>query len=325
MSVNIRDLARAAGVSVGTVSRALKQQPGLSALTRERIVHLAETMGYDQARLRREPIRKVLCLLHFSHGDPLTNPFYSEVIHGVQLYCLEQRLTCTVMSLIPGKPVKRQVMQHEPDAVVCIGFFEPETLAVLQSLGKPHILSDMHAPDWPAVNTDNQQGAWLATRHLIDSGRKRIAFLSGSLAHYSIRLRERGYRQALFDAGILADPSLEALIPPGMDIASGAPVAMRELLSLPQPPDAVFAYNDAAALAAMQVCRDAGLRIPQDIAFVGFDDLGAAVAANPPLTTLAVDKTSLGYEAMSLLLADSPSDQPRLLPVKLIVRESSAS
>jgi DNA-binding LacI/PurR family transcriptional regulator len=144
------------------------------------------------------------------------------------------------------------------------------------------------------------------------------------LAHYSIRLRERGYRQALFDAGILADPTLEALIPPGMDIATGTPIAMRELLALPQPPDAVFAYNDATALVAMQVCRDAGLRVPKDIAFVGFDDLGAAAEATPALTTLAVDKTSLGREAMSLLLDESLADQQRLLPVKLIVRESSA-
>ncbi|GGP24451.1 LacI family DNA-binding transcriptional regulator [Silvimonas amylolytica] len=324
MSVNIRDLARAAGVSVGTVSRALKQQPGLSADTRARIVQLAQDMGYDQGRLRRDPIRKVLCLLHSAHGDPLANPFYSEVITGARTFCLENQLTCTVMSLQPGKPVKRQVMHHEPDALLCIGFFEPETLAILRSLGKPHVLSDMNAPDWPAVNTDNQQGAWLATRHLIDCGYKRIAFLSGSLAHYSIRLRERGYRQALFDAGILADPALEALIPPGMDIVDGAPVAMRELLALPNPPDAVFAYNDATAIAAMRVCREAGLRIPQDIAFVGFDDLGAAAHVKPPLTTLAVDKTSLGYEAVSLLL-DQQADVQRLLPVKLIVRESSAA
>ncbi|GGP18803.1 LacI family DNA-binding transcriptional regulator [Silvimonas iriomotensis] len=324
MSVNIRDLARAAGVSVGTVSRALKQQPGLSADTRARIVQLAQEMGYDQGRLRRDPIRKVLCLLHPAHGDPLANPFYSEVIAGAQHFCREHQLTCTVQSLAPGKPVKRQVMQYEPDALLCLGFFEPETLAVLQSLGKPHVLSDMNAPGWPAVNTDNQQGAWLATRHLIDSGRKRIAFLSGSLAHYSIRLRERGYRQALFDAGVLADPALEALIPPGMDIADGAPLAMRELLALPNPPDAVFAYNDATAIAAMRVCREAGLRIPQDIAFVGFDDLGAAAHVTPPLTTLAVDKASLGYEAMSLLL-DQETQAQRLLPVKLIVRESSAT
>ncbi|MDR3429211.1 MULTISPECIES: LacI family DNA-binding transcriptional regulator [Silvimonas] len=325
MPVSIRDLARAAGVSVGTVSRALKHQQGLSNATRERILQLAQELGYDKTRLRPDPIRRVLCILHSQHEVPQENPFYSEVLKGAAAACQERGISCDVLSLSPAKPARRQILRQEPDALLCIGFFEPETLEIIRSLGKPVVLSDMNSPGWPAVNTDNQQGAWLATQHLIAGGRQRIAFLSGSLAHYSIRLRERGYRQALFDAGRLADPALETLIPPGMDIATGAPYAMRELLALPERPDAIFAYNDATALAAMRVCQEAGLRVPQDIAFVGFDDLGVAATAQPGLTTLAVDKIALGREGISLLLSGPNKECNALQPVQLIVRESSAA
>jgi len=133
-----------------------------------------------------------------------------------------------------------------------------------------------------------------------------------------------GYRRAFFEAGKLFDPAYEVTIDAGLDPDTGAARAMEQLLDAPGPrPDAVFAYNDAAALAAQRVCIARGLRIPQDIAIVGFDDIPAAAHANPPLTTLAVDKEALGRRGVELLLAEAPEHTEISLPVELIVRASS--
>ncbi|AOY01415.1 LacI family DNA-binding transcriptional regulator [Jeongeupia sp. USM3] len=319
-SISIRELAAAAGVSVGTASRALKHQQGLSAETRDRVLQLAAELGYDTGRLKREPVRRILVLLHSQH--PADSPFYAALLDGARARCAQAGIALQVRSLGLSRPVRRQVLECEPDALLCVGFFEPELIHAIARLGKPLALADLCAPGLAAVNPDNQQGAYVATQHLLAAGRKRIAFLSGPLAHYSIRLRERGYRQALFDAGVLADPGLEALIAPGLDVATGAAQAMRELLALPMPPDAVFAYNDTAALVALQVCRDAGLRVPDDIAVIGFDDIAAAAAAG--LTTLAVDKAALGRAGIELLL-NQAGEGNRLQPVSLIVRTTTAS
>ncbi|GHD69161.1 LacI family DNA-binding transcriptional regulator [Jeongeupia chitinilytica] len=319
-SISIRELAAAAGVSVGTASRALKHQQGLSAETRDRVLQLAAELGYDTGRLKQEPVRRILVLLHSQH--PADSPFYAALLDGARDRCAKDGVEMQVRSLGPGRPVRRQVLECEPDALLCVGFFEPELIHAIARLGKPLALADLWAPGLAAVNPDNRQGAYLATQHLLANGRKRIAFLSGPLAHYSIRLRERGYRQALFDAGRLADPSLEALIAPGLDVATGAAQAMRELLALPVPPDAVFAYNDTAALVALQVCRDTGLRVPDDIAVAGFDDIAGAAGAG--LTTLAVDKAALGRAGIELLL-NQADEGNRLQPVSLIVRTTTAS
>jgi DNA-binding LacI/PurR family transcriptional regulator len=126
--------------------------------------------------------------------------------------------------------------------------------------------------------------------------------ISGSLAHYSIYQRARGYRKALFEARMLADPELEVQVPAGADPTEGAREATRRLLALAPRPDALFCYNDSAALAAMQACLDAGLKVPADIAIVGFDDISGAAQAIPPLSSIAIDKEALGAAGVALLL-----------------------
>jgi DNA-binding LacI/PurR family transcriptional regulator len=213
---------------------------------------------------------------------------------------------------------------HAPDAIVCAGFFEPELLSALRATGKPLVLIDMKLRGYSSVNPDNFMGGYLATKHLIGLGRTRIGMISGSLAHYSVRERNKGYRQALFESGMLADPRLEASLPEGVDLETGAAEAMQSLLALPNPPDAVFCYNDSAALVAMRCCLAAGLTVPHDVSIVGFDDISSAVLGHRPLTTLRIDKKQLGAMGVELLLRDQqepPIEQ--VAPVELIVRAST--
>jgi transcriptional regulator, LacI family len=151
-----------------------------------------------------------------------------------------------------------------------------------------------------------------------------LHFLGNSQGHYSIRQRVEGYQQAIFDAGLTVSSDYKIEVPPVKDIEDALVKGMEKLLALPEPPDAIFAYNDVAALVAMRECARRGVRVPQDIAVVGFDDIDAAAWAYPPLTTVAIDKRELGRDAFRLLLNDE-SDRNMLLPVKLVVRESSVN
>ncbi|VXC62910.1 Transcriptional regulator, LacI family [Burkholderia sp. 8Y] len=332
MATTIRDVARAASVSIGTVSRALKNQPGLSEATRVRVVEVAQRLGYDSAQLRTR-IRRVTFLLHRQHNNFAVSPFFSQVLHGFEEACRERRLVPSVLTAGPTQDLAQQMRLHAPDAIAVAGFVEPELLAHLQSLARPIVLIDLRAPGFRSVDIDNAKGAALAMQHLFALGRRRVAFIGGSLAHHSIAQRALGYRKAYFDAGLLFDPTLEINAQAGVPADVAAADAMERLIAETRAqsnalPDAVFAYNDAAALAAMRVCLAHGLRVPEDIAFVGFDDIPAAAHSSPPLSTVAVDKEALGRRGVELLL-DDPSTQPdqanSLMSVEFIARASSGT
>jgi DNA-binding LacI/PurR family transcriptional regulator len=236
----IRDIAKAAGISIGTVSRALKNQPGLTEETRRAIVKVAQDLGYDFGKLKQGKIRRLAFLLHRQHNTLASSPFFSPVLHGVEEACRKVGIVLSFMAVGPADPVLEQIRLHEPDALLCAGFFEPELLSALRDTGKPLVLIDMRVPGFTSVNPDNLLGGYLATRHLLDNGRQRIAFLSGSLAHYSIRERGRGFRKALFEAKMLADPELEIIIPNVVEPEQGIWDAIPALLAMPQRPDALL-------------------------------------------------------------------------------------
>lgn len=323
MSVTIRDVARACNVSIGTVSRALKNQPGLSDETRAFICDAARRLGYNTERLRTGRIRRLAFLLHRQHNPLGGNPFFSNVLHGVEEICREQGIVPTYLTLGPTDPIADQVLLHNPEVLLLAGFFEPEVVAALTALEKPMALVDLWAPGFSTINPDNLDGGYRITQHLIEQGCRRIAFLSGSLAHHSIRLREKGYRQALYDAQILGDPELESVVPPGMEGAAGVETATRQLLDLPNPPDAIFAYNDNAALTVLRICQERGLHVPNDIAIAGFDDIEAVRHASPPITSVHVDKEALGRAGVEILLEDHATPVNVLAPVELVVRGST--
>ena len=321
-AVRVRDIAAACGVSPGAVSRALKGQPGLRDETRQRIIAEAERQGYDFTRLRSDKIKRVLFLLHRQHNISRALPFYSPLFLGLESACRERRIALSFLSVGPGDAIAEQVMLHQPDALICAGFFEPELLAVLEQLKLPMVLIDLWSSGLPCVNPDNLQGGYLATHHLLEQGRRRIAFLASTLGHYSIRQREKGYRQALYDARLLMPPEYEAIALPELDTEQSLLRAINELFSLAEPPDAIFANNDATALLVLQVCAERRLRVPEDVALVGFDDIEPAAWSQPPLTTLAVDKEQLGREALDILLNER-MEANVMLPVELVVRRSS--
>lgn len=326
-NVTVRALAQAANVSIGTVSRALKGQPGLSAETRAEVLRVAQALGYDTAKLRGSKPRRILFLysrhLNASGGSLATNQFYSVVLHGAETACREAGVSLSLLSVVSGDDLAGQIRRHEADALIAMGFFEPEMLATLRDSELPLVLTDHFQAGLRCINDDNLHGARLATQHLLAGGAKRPALILGPLSHHSVALRAKGFRQALFEAGRLADPGLEVTLDMSLPYDEAGRAAMRQLLALPGPPDAVFAYNDETALNAMQACAEAGLRVPEDVRFVGYDDIAAAGRAAVPLSTVRVDKEALGREAVAALTDGVPSAGDTLLPVELVLRESS--
>jgi DNA-binding LacI/PurR family transcriptional regulator len=322
--VTIRDLAKYAGVSAGTISRALKNEPGLTEATRQMVIAAARTLGYDFCKLRRKRIRRIAFLVHHQHETAASIPFYSTVQQGAEEACRRHGVGLTHMGIGPAGGLVDQLRTHAPDAILGAGFLEPELLAALRAGGKPLVLIDTKLRGYNSVNPDNHLGGYLATRHLLGLGRTRVAMISGPLSHTSIRERNRGYRQALFEAGLLADPRLDLMVDEGVDAETGVREAMQSLLSLDAPPDAVFCYNDAAALVAMRVCVAAGRTVPYDVSIVGFDDIPGAMLGHRPLTTLRIDKRGLGALGVELLLREQPAAPlEQVAPVELVVRAST--
>lgn len=318
----IRDIAARAEVSVGTVSRALKGQPGLTESTRVRVLQVAQAMGYDLGKLRPVKARRIGFLLHESHSNLASNPFYFPVLHGVEVACRNSAVAFTYSQVGAPGGVAELIELLEVDGLVCAGYWESAVLTEIVRAGKPVVLVDHVAPGLPSVNTDNVSGAYQATQHLIATGRARVAMLTGQAEHHSIRQRVDGYRQALADAG--RGPQDELIVRRLVDTEEGDRQAAAALLSMSPRPDAVFAYNDRAALAVIQECAQRGLRVPEDVAVVGFDDITAASYSQPGLTTVAVDKEGLGREGVRLLLHPRPSERAQVVvPVRLVIRGSS--
>ncbi|ALV05249.1 LacI family DNA-binding transcriptional regulator [Roseateles depolymerans] len=325
-SVTIRDIAKASGLSIGTVSRGLRNQGGLSDATRQIVQDWAARLGYDLSQLRRHRIRRVGFLLHSQHNTLASSPFFSSVLHGAESVCRREGLTLSFIVAGPTDRVIDQARVQQLDAYLCAGYFEPEILDSLRRTGKPMVLVDMHRHGIASVNPDHQHGSFQATSHLLRSGRRQIAVISGSPAHYSLQQRALGYRRALFEAGIQADPDLEVVAAHLGDGDAGVTAALRELLGRRRRPDAIVCFNDSAALVAQQHLLGQGLRMPQDVALIGFDDIPAAARAHPPLSTVRVDKEALGAQGLEMLLTSPPDGPPqeRVLPVELVVRDSSS-
>lgn len=321
-AVRVRDIALRAGVSPGAVSRALNFRAGLSEETRRRIIETAREMGYDFSRLHEEKIKKILFVLHRQHNTSHAMVFYSPLLLAVENACREHGIALSFLALGPTDNVTQQISKHSPDALLCVGFIEPEIIGILREMPLPIVLVDHAIPGLTCVNPDNYQGSIMLTRHLIEKGHRRIAFLASSMAHYSIYQRERGYRQALFDAGILLSPQYEATAPALSDLNASLEYSLNELMSLPEPPDALFCYNDAAAIVALNYCQTRGIKVPEELAIAGFDDIELAAHVNPALTTLAVDKPALGRTAVEKLIAQSEVSET-LLPVALKIRASA--
>jgi DNA-binding LacI/PurR family transcriptional regulator len=328
------DIAALAGVSQPTVSRALSGNPSVSHETRRRVLEVAEQLHYkvdkNASGLRRQQ-SKTVALLFFEEGPgtALLNPFYLSLVGPMVRRCAEQGydLLISIQQLSSDWHVDYED-SRKADGIILLGYGDYlEYRPRLEQL----VERGAHFVRWGSgerllgttVSSDNQLGGFDATTHLLQQGRRNIAFIGTAGAGFpEVDERWRGYCRALRAAGIGPDESLRAdAAPSECDGRSAAEMLLERGVEF----DGIFAASDVAAIGAMHALQHAGRTVPQDVAVIGFDDIAAASLASPALTTITQDARQAGEALVDTLIQsiETNAAEDRILPVRLMVRESS--
>ncbi len=332
-AVTVTDIAQAIGVSRATVSLVLRGSPLVNVDTRAKVEAELRRQRYvynrAAANLRRRTSSSVALVI-----NDLSNPFFAEFAAGVDEALGEQGYV-TLLGSTGESPQRQQavlgtLMEHTPAGLILSPAEGSDTTQVRQALGPTaNVLLFNRAlvgADWDFLALDNQQGAYLATRHLIERGHRDIAFFGGHADSSSCEQRRAGYQQALAEANLAVTPQwLIESAPNRLEAAR----RVDELFVDGLRPSAAVCYNDTVALGLMLGLTSRGIRPGGDFAVTGFDDIPEASVAVPPLTTLTVDPRARGRQAAELLLqrVQSPDAPPvrTVAPVQLRIRESSAA
>lgn len=332
MGTTIKDIARALGISHSTVSRALNGDPRISAETRRRVAEAARRLGYQPNLSGRGLAQGKVFSVGLVIPD-VAEPFFGRVVSGVSqvtypagfnlvlylTYADRQRELAALEQIGHGRVDGMIVMARKAGKQAILG---------LRRHGVPIVLliETVRDSGFDAVRADNEGGALQAVRHLLALGHRRIAVITGPGHAADARERLRGYRRAMLEAGV--DPDQEGLVYAGDFTEERGARAVDKMLRLSpeRRPTAVFALNDAAALGAMNRLARHGLRVPEDVAVVGFDDMPFARYVHPGLTTVRQPIEELGRAAAELLLGRirGEATEPRevVLGTELVVRES---
>jgi LacI family transcriptional regulator len=332
MSVTIEDIARHLSLSVSTVSKALNDYKDVSDETKRRVLETARELDYHPSAAARSLRRQRSNKIGLLFGYPVTviSEYVARVITGAMLAAEGQGYDVTLYPLRGNQTdrVVRICRSREVDGLLLMGTPKmDERVALLQSEALPFVVLErrVESPDVSYVAADNLGGALALMRHLIGLGHRRIGYTDRPDLGTLNQDRRAGYVQALSEAGIPFEEELVVLTVAGE--MSGGGVAMNTLLDLPDPPTAVFAVHDVAAIEALQIATERGLRVPDDVAIVGFGDLYSTHVTQPPLTTVHLPLTDMGRQAMETLLTRmTDGDRPAVhlrLPVYLVERQST--
>lgn len=345
--VTLKEIAKEAEVSIGTVSRVLNNHPNVTEEVRQRVFKIATRLGYFGANgpeQRSYESSRAIKEIGFLFGTSLTtdgfvsNPFWSHILHGVESEASKANIKVTYRSIstLQSTPdiLLMTVYEMKLGGMLLVGPIELETIRLLQNTGIPAVLVDNYVPQVNCVLCNNFEGARNAVEYLIKLGHQRIAFIGGPLlpgTHpvnqvYTIERRAEGYRMALINAGL---PIPYELCESANLSTDQGYEACKRLLARGLPFSAIFCANDEMAIGAMKAIREAGLRVPDDISLIGFDDLEHVKHLDPALTTVQINKEMLGTIAVKRLLALMSSPDPvsvtSILEVDLIVRDSVRS
>jgi LacI family transcriptional regulator len=320
--ITIADIAAEAGVSVPTVSKVMNGRADVAPHTRERVEAIIRRHGY-QRRSDERSRRSNLVELMFHE---LESAWALEIIRGAEQVAAEQGLAL-VLSESQGR--LEGVIARRPLGVISVfSDLTAQQLAKLRARDIPVVVVDpIGEPQdsTPSIGATNWNGGLTATRHLIELGHRRIAMIGGPERVLCSRARVDGYRAALETAGLAFDP---ALVRYGDFHVESGRSQFAPLLDLPDPPTAVFAGSDLQALGVYEAARAAGLRVPEDLSVVGFDDLPVAQWVGPPLTTVRQplqDMAAAGTRlAITLARGDEPEHRRIELATTLVVRQSTA-
>lgn len=329
--VTIRDVAARAGVGIATASRALNGETEVSEATRQRVLEASSALGYRRSSvalgLRRGTTDNIGVAVMSRHAPVVLNPFYMEVIGGIEEVLEQHDKHLVLSSLKRREDLLDLAREGRVDGLLVVGCdVSDDILATLRQRRVPVVLIDHAFAGLPSVVSDHELAGRVAARHLLAGGARSFAFVSENLDNPNFGARLKGFREELATADVELD---ERAVAAGGDDWDGGYFAMEEVLRhLPAPPDAVFAANDPAAMSAVKALAAHGLKTPGDVSVVGVDDIHLAAYQSPPLTTVRVDKLGLGRTGARLLLDRLEGREvPELttLSTELVVRGTTQS
>ncbi len=329
---SMRDVARAANVSVSAVSLVVRGKPGVSSETRERIRTAMSELDYEAPGVPFDGGFGAIGLLIERNSVPVVmDVFYGDVIRGFQAEAQRLGYQVTLHMYDSAKDTLEWLRTSPPGAVQGVivandGDIDPETIGKMQALNLPLVLVENYSPDRriQCVLGDNVTAGYTAMRHLLELGHRSVAILRGPSKYSSLVHRLRGCLAAAAEEGVLIPT--EFLPQPVSGHPQKGYVQMCEILRLEERPTAVVAISDKTALGAMEAIREAGLRIPEDIAIVSIDYVVESAYTRPPLTTVRIPRHEIGALTMQKLhrLISGEREVPAKSVVysQLVVRES---
>lgn len=313
MAASVRDVAREAGVSVGTVSNVLNHPNKVSPATVDRVMAAIERLGFvrnDAARQLRAGHSRTIGLVVLD----MRNPFFTDLAHGAQLRALDAGVTVLLGGSDESSAREAALLDLFDEHRVAGLLISPvhtdlSRLRRLRKTGTPVVLVDRGSADrsFSSVSVDDREGGRVATQHLIDIGRTRIAFIGGPLELEQVAQRLESAR-----AVVAHHPGVRLSVYPtaGLSVSEGRRIG-KAIIDLPptERPDAIFAANDLLATGVMQALTlHRSLRVPEDLAIVGYDDIDFASAAAVPMTSVRQPASEIGSTAVELLLREAAGD-----------------
>ncbi len=330
------DIAHIAGVSQPTVSRALRGDRAISQSTRERVQRIANDLHYTvdkHASALRSQRSNTIALLFFEDPTPdqsMINPFFLSMLGSITRACANRGLDLLIsfQRLEDDWHVNYQD-SNKADGIILLGYGDYTVYAPRHA---QLVQQGTHFVRWGSVSddasgatigSDNVGAGRMAGAHLIEKGRKQIAFLGHGDGHYpEFAERYLGLCQIMQEHGLTVDPALQR---DAITTEQAGHAAMVDLLQSGQPIDAIFAASDLIAVGAMRALAEAGIAVPDDVAIIGFDDIPAASQCSPPLTTIMQDLSAAGERLLEAMVAkiEGRAMPSPLLPTRLIVRAST--
>lgn len=337
MPATIKDVAQKAHVSTATVSLVIHNHKRISPATKRKVLKAISDLNYRPSPLARGLVMRQTNNIGFILTDDhflRTEPFYTHIFLGTEFEARDHDYYILLNSISNNfkdcDNLPRFVLERNVDGIIIAGKVPDAVISCIARYNIPLVFVDYYPAegDYSAVLIDNESGGLKATTHLITNGHKKIAFIGGDINHPSIRDRFQGYRMALNNSGLTLNDRLVIMSETATDRQSGAH-ATAELLARKEKFSAVFACNDAMAVGAMQVFREKGYKIPEDISIIGFDDVMSDLLTDPPLSSMRVPKVELGIESMRLMtdILKKKTSKIRkiLVSVELVERQSVRS
>src|SRR5450631_711309 len=330
MPVTIKDVARESGVNISTVSRALNNGYGVNDQTREHVISVAARLNYRPNRIARGLVTGRSHSLGLIVSD-IRNPFFAEVARGAE--DAARTANCDLVlcnsDLDPDKQMQyvQSLSEKRIDGIMMnsVSMLSREQQAELAASGVPIVLLNRPATNhtFSTVCADNESGGALAAQYLLGLGHRKIAHLTGPRQHGNLSDRTRGFVRALQSA----ENPVQPIVLHGKFNFEGGTELAGKLLDAHPDVTAIFAANDVMAFGVVKTALDRGLRIPEDLSLIGFDNIGFSAVVHPPLTTIHQPKYEMGSAAVDILLRlarDKGKQMPehRRLGVELIERQS---